>query len=90
MWMKQQILFFLTLSEMKLGEIFVPKMKQYKLKDLASKVSKNHKIIGLRQGEKLEEILITKDELKRASTHKKYVDNKTIFKIITVFMQLFT
>lgn len=59
-----------TLLEMKIGEIFVPKMRQYKLKDLASKISKNHKIIGMRQGEKLEEMLITENELKR-STYKK-------------------
>ena len=44
------------------GEIFVPKMKSYKIKDLASEISKKHKIIGIRQGEKLEEILITEQE----------------------------
>ena len=59
-----------VLCEMKLGEVFVPKMKQYKLKDLASEISTNHKIIGLRQGEKLEEVLITEDELTRASSKK--------------------
>ncbi|MFZ0183286.1 MAG: polysaccharide biosynthesis protein [Nitrosotalea sp.] len=46
------------------GEIFIPKMKSYKIKDLASKISKKHRIIGLRQGEKLEEILITEEEKK--------------------------
>lgn len=50
-----------------IGEIFVPKMKTYKIKDMATKISKKHKIIGLRQGEKLEEILITEAEKKRAS-----------------------
>ena len=48
------------------GEIFVPKMKSYKIKDLANKLSKKHKIIGLRQGEKLDEILITDSEKKLA------------------------
>ena len=48
------------------GEIFIPKMKSYKIKELASKVSDKHKIIGLRQGEKLEEILITKEEEENA------------------------
>ena len=48
------------------GEIFIPKMKSYKIIDLASKISKKHKIIGLRQGEKMEEILITDDEKKIA------------------------
>jgi len=53
------------------GEIFVPKMKSYKIKDLAMKFSKKHKIIGLRQGEKVEEILITKTEKKMAEEKKK-------------------
>ena len=46
------------------GEIFVPKMKLHKITDIASKLSKNQKIIGPRQGEKLQEILITEDEKK--------------------------
>ncbi len=46
------------------GEIFVPKMKLYTITDLASKISKNHQIIGPRQGEKLQEILITEEEKK--------------------------
>jgi FlaA1/EpsC-like NDP-sugar epimerase len=50
----------------KSGEIFVPKMKSYKIKDLAWKISKKHRIIGMRQGEKLEEVLITKEEMKTA------------------------
>lgn len=49
-----------------LGEIFVPKMKSYKIKDLASEISNKHKIIGSRQGEKIEEILITEEEKKNA------------------------
>ena len=48
------------------GEIFVPKMKAYDIKNLATKISKKQKIIGTRPGEKLSEILITKDELKRS------------------------
>ena len=43
----------------KRGEIFIPKMKLFTIKELANKVSKKHKIIGLRQGEKLNEILMT-------------------------------
>jgi FlaA1/EpsC-like NDP-sugar epimerase len=46
------------------GEIFVPKMKLHTITDLALKISKNHKIIGSRQGEKLQEILITEEEKK--------------------------
>ncbi len=52
------------------GEIFVPKMKSYKIKDLAMKLSKRYKIIGLRQGEKVEEVLITKAEKKLAEEKK--------------------
>jgi len=48
------------------GEIFIPKMKSYTIKELADKISKNQKIIGLRQGEKMEEILITDMEKKHA------------------------
>ena len=50
------------LVKMNQGEIFIPKMKSYKMIDLASKYSKKHKIIGLRQGEKLNEILMTESE----------------------------
>jgi len=44
------------------GEIFVPKLKSYKILTLAKQVSKNYKIIGRRKGEKLKEILITEEE----------------------------
>ncbi len=47
---------------MNAGEIFVPKMQSYSIKELAMKISKKYKIIGLREGEKLEECLISKDE----------------------------
>ena len=52
------------------GEIFVPKMNSYSIKDLADKTSKKQKIIGLRQGEKIKEILITKDEKSMAIEKK--------------------
>lgn len=44
------------------GEVFVPKMKLYKIKDLAEQISKNQKIIGIRRGEKMDEVMITDDE----------------------------
>jgi len=62
------------------GEIFVPKMKSYKIKEMATKFSKKHKIIGLRQGEKMDEVLITKTEKELAEERsdmwiiKQYVD----------------
>jgi len=54
------------------GAIFIPKMKSYKIKELADKVSKKQKIIGLRPGEKMEEVLITGDEMKKAVSKKNY------------------
>ncbi|RZD48705.1 MAG: hypothetical protein CXT78_00915 [Thaumarchaeota archaeon] len=54
------------LPMIKAGEIFIPKMKLYKIKDLADKFSKKQKIIGLRQGEKFEEVLLSKSEKERA------------------------
>ena len=65
-----------TLLMMNFGEIFVPKMKMYSVKQLADKVSKKHKIIGLRQGEKLEEILITKEE----KIHAEELDNMWVIR----------
>ena len=50
----------------KTGEILVPEMRKYKISQLADKISKNHKIIGLRQGEKMEEVLISEEEKKIA------------------------
>lgn len=51
----------------KKGEIFIPKMKKFNIKQLADKISKSQKIIGLRQGEKLEEILLNSDEKSKAT-----------------------
>jgi len=54
----------------KKGEIFVPKMKSYKMINLANKISPKHKIIGIRQGEKIKEILISKAEKTKAEEKK--------------------
>ncbi|AJW71825.1 SDR family NAD(P)-dependent oxidoreductase [Nitrosopumilus adriaticus] len=51
----------------KKGEIFIPKMKKFNIKQLADKISKSQRIIGLRQGEKLEEILLNSDEKSKAT-----------------------
>ena len=58
------------LTVMNKGEILVPKMKSYNIKDMAKNISTNQKIIGLRSGEKLDEILITETE-KQKSTERK-------------------
>lgn len=52
------------------GEIFVPKMKLLSVKEMAKKISKNHKIIGIRRGEKLQEVLITDEEKQKAKENK--------------------
>jgi FlaA1/EpsC-like NDP-sugar epimerase len=44
------------------GEIFVPKLKSFKMIDLANSISKKHKMIGSRYGEKMKEVLITEQE----------------------------
>jgi UDP-N-acetylglucosamine 4,6-dehydratase/5-epimerase len=54
----------------KSGEIFIPKMKKYQIKKMADKISKSQKIIGLRQGEKLDEILLSINEKKNAIEKK--------------------
>lgn len=45
-----------------MGEIFIPKMKKYSIKKLADEISKSQRIIGLRRGEKLDEILLNSEE----------------------------
>jgi UDP-N-acetylglucosamine 4,6-dehydratase/5-epimerase len=58
------------LSLINFGEICIPKMKLHTIGDLANEISKKQKIIGVRQGEKFEEILITEEERKNASELK--------------------
>ena len=38
---------------------------------VANEITKNHKVVGLRKGEKLKEILLTNEELKYATSNKK-------------------
>jgi len=69
---KQEAVDFIIncLPLIKKGDIFIPKMKLYDLKTLALKISNNHKVIGIRQGEKMKEILLTNEE-KKYSIEKK-------------------
>ena len=60
------------LVNIKQGVVFIPKMKAYRIKDLADQVSKKQKIIGLRPGEKMEEVLITNEERKIAISKNNY------------------
>jgi len=61
------------INRMNGGEIFVPKIPSMKLIDLANAIAPNtkKKIIGIRPGEKIHEILLTADE----SRHSKEFDN---------------
>ena len=59
-----------SLTIIKIGEILIPKMKSFSIKTLANEISKSQKIIGLRQGEKLEEKLLTDEEKHRAVERK--------------------
>lgn len=52
------------------GEVFVPKMKLFNIMGFAKKLSNRHKIIGLRKGEKINELLMTKEEKKLAIERK--------------------
>jgi UDP-N-acetylglucosamine 4,6-dehydratase len=53
-----------SLERMQGGEIFVPKIPSFKIVDVARIVSQNTptKIIGIRPGEKLHEVMITEDD----------------------------
>ena len=57
-----------SLILMKKGEIFVPKLKKYNIGNLAKKYSKKYNVIGLRRGEKMNEILLSESEKKRSVT----------------------
>lgn len=53
-----------ALAQMHGGEIFVPKIPSMKVVDLANAIApgRPHRIVGMRPGEKLHEVLITEDE----------------------------
>lgn len=55
------------LETMRGGEIFIPKLPSMKIVDLARAVAPNcrHETVGIRPGEKLHEILIPRDEIRR-------------------------
>lgn len=63
-----------AISEMKGGEIFIPKIPSMKITDLAKAFSEKHKIkiIGIRSGEKLHEILCPKDDAHLTMEYEDY------------------
>lgn len=62
------------IDTMKGGEIFVPKIPSMKITDLVDAVAPDtkKKIIGIRPGEKLEEVLLTSEEARHAKEFEKY------------------
>ena len=73
------------------GEIIVPKLKSFKILDLAKTMNKNNKIkiIGLRQGEKIHEQMVSSsDSFNTLETKKFYIilpnDNSGVFKYYKV------
>lgn len=66
-----------SLSRMHGGEIFVPKIPSFKVTDVAKIVAPNvpTKIIGIRPGEKLHEVMITEDD---SSFTREFEDYYTI------------
>ena len=63
-----------SLSRMQGGEIFVPKIPSFKVVDVAAVISPNSpiKIIGIRPGEKLHEVMITEDDSEYTLEFKDY------------------
>lgn len=63
-----------ALSHMRGGEIFVPKLLSAKVTDLINITAPECKvkIIGIRPGEKLHEVLLTEDEVRRTKSDKDY------------------
>jgi len=74
----------LSLQEMRGGEIFVPKIPSIRITDLAKAIAPNMsiKIIGIRPGEKIKEILCSSDEFFNTIEFKKYFLIKPSIKFI--------
>ena len=73
--LKQGIEFvIMSLSKMYGGEIFVPKLPSIKIMDIASAIDpkKKIKIVGLREGEKIHEDMITEEESINTIIYDKY------------------
>lgn len=69
-----------ALNAMEGGEVFIPRMEESNVMELANKYSDKFNIIGLRAGEKLKEELWTKEENDRIERHKDFYLIKPSFK----------
>ena len=67
-------LVLLAAQKMKGGEVFVPKLRAYKLGDLAKAVAPEYpqNYIGLRVTEKMHESLLSPDEIRQTTDHFEY------------------
>jgi len=65
-----------SFNRMKGGEIFVPKIPSVKILDLAKAMAPNlkNKVIGIRSGEKLHELLFSKEESNKIIEYKDYYE----------------
>jgi UDP-N-acetylglucosamine 4,6-dehydratase/5-epimerase len=57
---------------MKSCEVFVPKLKSYKVVDIIKCMGLKYKIIGIRPGEKIHETLISKEEVKKTTSKNSF------------------
>lgn len=83
--LQQSIDFILSsLNEMRGGEIFVPKIPSVRIMDLARTIAPNIpvKILGIRPGEKIKEILCSSDEFLNTIEFKNYYVIKPTVKYI--------
>jgi UDP-N-acetylglucosamine 4,6-dehydratase len=65
-------LIFTAFSKMQGGEIFVAKIPSFKIVDLVKSMNCKYKIVGIRPGEKLNEIMITTEDAGRTYDCGKY------------------
>ena len=63
----------LSSKEMKGGEIFIPKLKSFKIVDLIKSLTKNNfKVVGIRPGEKMHEVMFSEDDSLNVLNFKDY------------------
>ncbi|MBM4294154.1 MAG: UDP-N-acetylglucosamine 4,6-dehydratase (inverting) [Deltaproteobacteria bacterium] len=64
------------------GELFVPKLPSMNIMDLAEAIAPHCRteIIGIRPGEKLHEVMITKDDARNTLEYKEYFIIKPVFR----------
>jgi len=62
------------LEKMKGGEIFIPKIPSMKMTDLADTIAPDaeRKVIGIRPGERINEVLLTKEEARHSKEFENY------------------